>query len=106
MSLRSLFLKDDGRGGHGPGRGILGKREFPKEWSDEVVLENITSVVKDPNSQWTQQTGSPGARFTKRGQPVRWIVEGTIDNTDIRAIVEPDGEGIVTAYPPNIAPNP
>ena len=93
-------------GGHGAGRGISGKREFPERWTDEVALDNITKVVKDPNSKWTQQSGSPGAKFTKKGQPVRWRVDGTIDNVDVRVIVEPDGQGVVTAIPVSIPPNP
>ena len=33
------------------------------------------------------------------GKPVRWAVEGTRDGVLIRVIVEPRGEGIITAYP-------
>ncbi|HCL3683736.1 TPA: EndoU domain-containing protein [Pseudomonas aeruginosa] len=40
-------------------------------------------------------TGKPGAQFT----PVRWAVEGVRDGVSIRVIVEPHGEGIITAYP-------
>lgn len=55
---------------------------------------------------WTQQTGKAGAKLTKHGKPVRWTIEGTRDRVDIRVIVEPDGKGIVTAFPTNIPPNP
>ena len=93
-------------GGHGPGRGIPGKSEFPQRWSDSDTLNNISDVVRDPNSVWTQQSGRPGARFTRNGDPVRWKIEGTRDNVDIRVIVEPDGQGVITAFPTNIPRNP
>ena len=96
----------DGTGGHRAGTGRPGKTEFPEEWSDDVILDNIVEVVKDPNSTWTQQTGRAGAEFTKKGIPVRWSVDGTVDSIDIRVIVEPAGRGVVTSYPTNTPPNP
>ena len=93
-------------GGHRAGTGLPGKTEFPSEWSDEVVLGNITKVVKDPNSTWTQQTGRPGATVTRAGEPVTWKVEGTVDGIDIRVVVEPTGRGVVTAFPTNTPQNP
>jgi hypothetical protein len=93
-------------GGHGPGRGIPGKSEFPSRWSDKQTIEYISDVVKSPNSKWTQQTGKPGTKYTNSGKPVRWQVEGTRDGVDLRVIVEPDGQGIVTAFPTNVPRNP
>ncbi|MCO3953312.1 hypothetical protein DK265_14505 [Pseudomonas aeruginosa] len=52
-----------------------------------------------PLFSWTQLTGKPGAQFTTKGKPVRWAVEGVRDGVSIRVIVEPHGEGIITAYP-------
>ncbi|MEP0873680.1 DUF4114 domain-containing protein [Trichocoleus desertorum AS-A10] len=97
---------DQNGGGHGPGRNISGKSEFPSRWSDEQSVNNIYDVLKDPLSTWRQQTGSPGAKYTRNGDPVRWTVEGHRDGIDIRVVVEPDGEGIITAYPKNVQPNP
>ena len=70
------------------------------------MLNNIKKVLEDPDSTWTQQTGSPGAEFTKRGQPVKWKVEGTVDGVDIRVITQPGGQGVVTSIPTNATPNP
>ncbi len=93
-------------GGHRPGLGISGKTEFPAGWSDDKILENIIDVATDPNATWTQLTGSSGNRYTRSGKPVRWKVEGTRENIDIRAIVEPDGEGIISGFPTNTPANP
>jgi hypothetical protein len=98
---RQHILDGDGpgSGGHGPGRGISGKSEFPLRWSDNQTIDYIMDVVKDPSSRWKLQE-------PPRSPLDRWKVEGTKDGVDIRVIVEPDGEGIITAFPTNIPPNP
>lgn len=62
-------------------------------------MRNVSDVATDPSASWTQQSGKKGARFTKNGDPVRWIVQGTRDGVCIVCIVEPDGEGIITSFP-------
>ncbi|MEG5139698.1 MULTISPECIES: EndoU domain-containing protein [unclassified Microcoleus] len=104
---RTHILDSDATGGgHGPGRGISGKSEFPTGWSDEQTINYISEVVKDPNSIWFQQNGTPGAKYTKRGKPVKWQIDGTRNGVNIRVIVEPDGRGLITAFPTNIPLNP
>jgi len=96
----------NGKGGHGPGRGIPDKSEFPSSWSDEQVINNIHDVLIDTNSTWKQVQGISGARYYSNGNPMRWEVEGNRYSVRIRIVVEPDGEGIITAYPPDIPRNP
>lgn len=94
---RHILDGDATGGGHGPGRGIPGKSEFPSRWSDNQVIYYISDVIKDPHSRWTRQPGGP---------PVRWRVEGTRNGVDIRVIVEPQGQGVITAFPTNRPRNP
>jgi len=101
-----ILDSDTTGGGHGPGRGISGKSEFPASWSDEQTINYILEVIQDPNSQWVQRTGKPGIKYTISGQPVRWQIEGTRDSVNIKVIVEPDGRGIITAFPTNLSKNP
>ena len=93
---RHILDGDATGGGHGPGRGIPGKSEFPSRWSDRQVINYISDIIKDPRSRWTQQPG----------KPVRWRIEGTRNGVDIRVIVEPQGEGVITAFPTNRPRNP
>ena len=44
------------------------------------------------------ETGN-GGLFTKAGKPARFAVEGVRDGVNIKVIVEPTGEGIITAFP-------
>lgn len=84
-------------GGHRSGRGIPGKSEFPSRWNDRQVIKYISDIIKDPNSRWIRQPGKP---------PYRWRIEGTRDGINIRVIVEPQGQGVITAFPTNRPRNP
>jgi hypothetical protein len=92
-------------GGHGPGRGISGKSEFPSRWSDDDVMAYISDVVTDPNATHTQLTGRAGATTTRAGDPVRYSAEGTRDGIDIKVIYDSSGE-IITGFPTNVPRNP
>ena len=72
---------------------------FPAEWSDAKVMHAVSDVATDPASIWVQQSGRPGALFTRAGDPVRWAVTGSHDGAKIIVIVEPHGEGIITGFP-------
>ncbi|WP_088146777.1 EndoU domain-containing protein [Achromobacter denitrificans] len=79
--------------------GAPGKTAFPASWTGDKVMHNVSDLATDPAATWIQLTGKPGAEFTLAGKPVRWAVEGVRDGVNIRVIVEPRGEGIITAYP-------
>ena len=79
--------------------GELGNSHFPSEWSSGQIMHNVSDIATDPTPQWQQLTGRAGAEFTRAGDPVRYAVEGIRDGVKIRVILEPGGEGIITAYP-------
>ncbi|HEY5978166.1 MAG TPA: EndoU domain-containing protein [Microlunatus sp.] len=91
--------------GEGPGSGGHrwpggpGKTSFPRNWSDEKIMQEISDVATDPSLPRIQQTGAAGATLTKSGKPVRFKVEGVRDGVRIRVILEPGGVGIVTGFP-------
>ncbi|EOG4616539.1 EndoU domain-containing protein [Pseudomonas aeruginosa] len=93
-----ILLGDATGGGH-LWPGAPGKTAFPASWNGDKVMHNVSDLATDPKASWTQLTGKPGAQFTTKGKPVRWAVEGVRDGVNIRVIVEPHGEGIITAYP-------
>lgn len=101
--------------GYGPNRGF-GNSAFPDTWSDDNAIKAVGDVANSPKSIWQQATGpgsgrnapktiggpDPNAPLTTRnGRPVRFTVEGQNHSLDIRVIVEPGGEGIVTGFPIN-----
>jgi hypothetical protein len=92
---RKHILDGDGKGGvgHGPGRGIPGKNEFPSDWSDDKTVQAIKDIANDPAS-----VRVPAAQG-------RTEVRRTRDGVDIKVIVGADGRSIVTAYPTNLPRN-
>lgn len=98
IDLTSASRRSHILGLHRAGAGF-GKSEFPASWSDDFIIHQISDIATDPGLTWIQQTGKPGAAFTKAGDPVRYAVYGTRHGIDIRVIVEPDGEGIITGHP-------
>ena len=101
--------------GHGPNRGF-GNSAFPDTWTDDYAIKAVENVANSPNSTWQQSTGPGGGRnapvtiggpdvnaplTTRNGRPVRFVVEGRNHGLDVRVIVEPGGEGIVTGFPIN-----
>ena len=93
------ILKGDATGGGHLWPGLQGKTPFPKNWSSEKIMHEISDIATDPNLTWKQITGKPGAQFTKSGKPVRYEVIGVRDGQKIKVIIEPSGEGIITGHP-------
>ena len=92
------ILKGDATGGGHLFPGAPGKTAFPQGWSGDQVMHHISDIATDPALKWVPQTGS-GGWFTKAGNPARFSVEGVRDGTNIKVILEPAGEGIITAFP-------
>ncbi|WP_181134379.1 DUF6531 domain-containing protein [Rathayibacter tritici] len=77
------------------------KTRFPAEWSDAKIMHEVSDVATDPSLRWKQNKGPLGSDYAKNGEPSRILVEGLRDGVTIRVIVEPIGEGIITAFPIN-----
>lgn len=72
-------------GGHGAGRGIPGKSEYPATWTDNKTTAAFMSVAREPDGAVAQPDGTFRA----------W---GVRDGVDMRVVVTSEGE-VVTAYP-------
>jgi len=89
VARRIHILDGDGDGvggGHAPGTGLPNKNEFPEAWNDDVIINRIEDVARNPDQPPVQQDND------------RWLVRGTRDGVDIEVIIDPDGS-IWTAYP-------
>lgn len=79
--------------GHAHGAG-LGKSEFLKEWTGDVLREKLQQVIDDPQA----------IRPDDEGRPNRVRLHGLVDGVQIRVVVEDSGKGwvpwsVVTSYP-------
>ena len=79
--------------------GAPGKTPFPEGWSGGEIMHHASDIATDPTLIWVQQTGRPGSLFTRAGDPARFVVTGQRGGIDIKVVVEPAGEGIITAHP-------
>ncbi|MFA9500928.1 EndoU domain-containing protein [Mannheimia sp. E30BD] len=98
---KHILYGDETGGGHKFGliRIFNEKSKFPATWGEKKILDAVSNLATDPNLKWVQQTGTQGNLYTKKGVPSRFKVEGAVDGVKIRVIVEPAGEGIITAFP-------
>jgi len=93
-----ILTGDETGGGHlWPGKD--GKTPFPQDWFGEKIMHHVSDIATDPKLQWINQTGKQGALYTKAGDPTRMAVIGEREGVKIKIIIEPAGEGIITAFP-------
>lgn len=91
--VRRHILKGDTKwhtGGHSY-PGLKGKTLFPKNWSDNKIMDSISDIATDPNLPWKVNKKTKGFQ--------RYSAIGKRNGIDIKVIVEPKGKGIVTGYP-------
>ena len=98
-----LYGDGPNSGGHlWPGQ--AGKTPFPQDWDANKVMSTVSDIATDPNLLWKPQSGS-GGLYTKAGNPARFIVTDSngnlpvVDGVPVRVVIEPVGEGIITAFP-------
>ncbi|GIG55601.1 RHS repeat-associated core domain-containing protein [Demequina activiva] len=89
---RNHILNGDATGGGHLWPGLPGKTPFPKGWSGDRVMHEISDVATDPRS------------IFRKGRGNSTIVTGTRDGVDIRVILR-NGD-IVTGFPTNLPMNP
>ena len=62
-------------------------------------MHNVSDIATDPSIQWIRQSGPRGSLFQRNGNPARFMAVGERGGTQIKVIIEPAGEGIITAFP-------
>lgn len=72
-------------GGHGPGRGLPGRREFPSRWSDDDVVAHTMDVARHPSGA----VELPSGDFRAYGER---------DRVQLSVLVGADGT-VLTSYP-------
>lgn len=95
---RTHILDGDATGGGHRWPGLPGKTPFPKDWSDNEIMHNISDIATDPAARWTGG-GPKGSVLTRKGNPARFSVFGERGGVCVKVVVEPAGEGIITAHP-------
>lgn len=85
---KHILYGDKTGGGHlWPGQ--PGKSVFPKSWSADKAMHNISDIVTDPSLSWQKSRVVQGVQ--------RYEVTGVRDGVKIKVIT--DGTDIITAFP-------
>ena len=98
------ILHGDATGGGHLWPGGAGKTPFPQDWDANRIMSTTSDLATNPNLLWKPQTGN-GGLYTRSGKPARFVVTDAngnlpvVDGVPVRVIIEPAGEGIITAYP-------
>lgn len=77
---------DPESGGHKHGTGRPGKTEFPEDWDDDDIIDNVEDVARNPDSPPRQLPDG------------KWEVRGERDGVNIRVIVDENGS-VRTGHP-------
>src|SRR5216684_1839124 len=84
-------------GGHGPGRGISGKSEFPASLTDDAIIAGIEVIANDANSY-------PGGNIPTG--PGRFKISGMIKGVRTTVIVDVPAGEVITSWPEGVPRNP
>lgn len=91
-----ILIGDATGGGHRYGTGKAGKTEFPRDWTDQEILDAILDVAANGRAD------RPARR------PNELVIVGEVRGVVIEAVVKPNGE-VRTAWPksgPGVRTNP
>src|SRR5205823_1982944 len=94
---RHILDGDATGGGHGPGRRISGKSEFPAVFSDDEIILGIETIANDP-------TCYPGGMIPSRAGRLK--ISGAIQGTKTAIIVDLGAGEVITAWPEAAPRNP
>ena len=94
---RHILDGDATGGGHGPGRKIPGKSEFPAALSDDEIIAGVEAIANDlANYPSGVIPATPG----------RFKVSGAIKGVKTTTVVDPAAGDVITAWPEGVPRNP
>ena len=88
-----ILYGDDRGGGHLAGVGKPCKSEFPDDWSEEKIIDEVSLIAANDNLRWERQDNG------------YYTVEQMVEDMRVRVVVDRRKREVVTAYPVNVARN-
>lgn len=89
-----LLYGDGAGGGHRHSVGTPCKTEFPSYWDEARILDTVTHIAANDNLNWRRESNGYD------------VAEETYDGVEVRVVIDPQRNEIVTAYPTNLPRNP
>ncbi|MHB8984074.1 MAG: hypothetical protein ACYC4E_01815, partial [Carboxydocellales bacterium] len=85
------ILYGDKTGGGHLWPGNPGKSTFLQSWDADTTMHYVSDIATDPTLKWESDRVVKGIQ--------RYNVIGERQGINVQVVVEPDGEGIITAFP-------
>lgn len=89
-----LLYGDGSGGGHRHSVGTPCKTEFPSYWDETKILDTVEMIAANDNLNWRRE----GNGYD--------VAEDMQDGVEVRVVIDPQRNEIVTAYPTNLPRNP
>lgn len=89
-----ILYGDATGGGHLFGQNKPCKSEFPKHWSEEVIIKEVDLIAANDNLNWEQQRNG------------YYVTEQQVGTVKVRVVKGRDNKNVITAYPTNVRRNP
>lgn len=89
-----LLYGDGSGGGHRHSVGTPCKTEFPSYWDEDKILNTVTMIAANDNLNWRRESNGYD------------VAEERVDSVEVRVVIDPQRNEIVTAYPTNLPRNP
>ena len=74
------------------------KTPFPRDWSRDQIMHNISDIATNPATSWEQQTGPTGSLYTNAGKPSRFKADEWRNGIQIRVIYQPANAEVITGF--------
>lgn len=89
-----ILYGDKSGGGHRYGAGKPCKSEFPKNWSDENIIERVQTMAANDNMDWQRESNG------------YYTAEGKTEGVKVKIVLSRDRSEVITAYPVGVKRNP
>lgn len=89
-----ILYGDHRGGGHKHGVGQPCKSEFPANWNNQKIIEEVQAIAANDNLKWRRQDNG------------YWVTERTVDGIRVRVVQNKERDDVITAYPVNVTRNP
>ena len=93
---------------HHLGTGEHEGKPFPKNWSIDRIMHNVSLIIADPTTKWLPNYPKPKDQEEMDAAGIvpnfRWMTIKFRDGINILVSIEPRGEGVITSHPVNKVP--
>lgn len=93
---------------HHLGTGEHEGKPFPRNWNIDRIMHNVSLIIADPTTKWLPNYPKPAEQEKMDAEGIipnfRWITVQVREGVNVTVVIEPRGEGVITAHPVDNVP--